>query len=153
MVDWGSNVGFDLRRFAADEIPMKLSKGLRDNRRSTMPEMLFQTFLETDADFLANQSCNAGTTATVLLWDNQTSIGYIANVGDTRAVLCRGARAVDLTEDKKASNPREIARIARDGGFVINGRVMGSLAVSRALGDLHLKVDSDDEGAGTKYGG
>src|SRR5205807_2260550 len=50
--------------------------------------------------------------------------------------------AVDLTIDKKANDSFEIARILREGGFVSNGRVMGSLAVSRAIGDCQLKHPS-----------
>ena len=48
--------------------------------------------------------------------------------------------AIDLTIDRKASDPEEVARIAESGGFVANGRVQGTLAVSRALGDSQLKA-------------
>lgn len=48
--------------------------------------------------------------------------------------------AVDLTVDMKASTPAEVARICSvDGCYVVRGRVMGNLAVSRALGDRQLK--------------
>jgi|AntAceMinimDraft_5_1070358.scaffolds.fasta_scaffold341124_1 serine/threonine protein phosphatase PrpC len=40
-----------------------------------------------------------------------------------------------MSEDQKPSRPDEKARILRAGGFVMNGRVLGDLAVSRAFGD------------------
>ena len=66
----------------------------------------------------------------------------MANTADTRAVLSRQGVALDLTIDRKASDPEEIARIAESGGFVANGRVQGTLAVSRALGDAQVRVSS-----------
>merc|ERR1711991_558664 len=67
-------------------------------------------------------------------------MGYLANCGDTRSVICRGGTAVDITRDQKATDPYEIARIVKAGGFVQNGRVMGILAVARAFGDATLKT-------------
>lgn len=64
---------------------------------------------------------------------------HVANCGDTRTVLSRNGQAIDITRDQKATDPDEIARIAKAGGFVNNGRVMGILAVARAFGDVSLK--------------
>lgn len=64
---------------------------------------------------------------------------YTANVGDARAVLSRGGRAVRLTYDHKGSDPQETARIKEAGGFVMNNRVNGVLAVTRSLGDNNMK--------------
>ncbi|GAA5841795.1 hypothetical protein JCM11251_004066 [Rhodosporidiobolus azoricus] len=64
---------------------------------------------------------------------------YTANVGDARAVLSRGGRAVRLTYDHKGSDAREAKRISDAGGFVLNNRVNGVLAVTRSLGDSSMK--------------
>ncbi|GJJ06624.1 hypothetical protein Clacol_000818 [Clathrus columnatus] len=64
---------------------------------------------------------------------------YTANVGDARAVLCRGGKAVRLTYDHKGSDKQEAKRIMDAGGFVMNNRVNGVLAVTRALGDSSMK--------------
>eukprot|EP01041_Mallomonas_annulata_P001380 gene1380-2657_t len=129
--------GQECARFSADEIPTKLITGLRTGK--SFPETLFQSFLETDQDYLKGQKGSAGSTANILLFDPTQSVIYIANAGDTRSVLCRGQRAINLSDDKKATNAAEIARVAESGGYVVNGRVMGSLAVARALGDSYLK--------------
>lgn len=64
---------------------------------------------------------------------------YTANVGDARAVLSRGGKAVRLTYDHKGSDVQEAKRITDAGGFVMNNRVNGVLAVTRSLGDSSMK--------------
>ena len=63
----------------------------------------------------------------------------VANAGDSRAVLCRRGTAVALSRDHKPMDDDERARIMNAGGFVQEGRVNGSLALSRAIGDLEYK--------------
>ena len=109
---------------------------------------LTSAFAEVDAQLCATDEGGPGTTAsTLLLLDDKC---YAANVGDSRVILCRGGQAVTLTKDQKPSDPDEEQRIKDAGGFVINGRVMGQLAVSRAFGDREFKGDGktgfdDDE--------
>lgn len=64
---------------------------------------------------------------------------YTANAGDARAVLCRGGKAVRLTYDHKGADRQEAKRIQDAGGFVLNNRVNGVLAVTRSLGDSSMK--------------
>uniref|UniRef100_A0ACD5WZ04 Uncharacterized protein n=1 Tax=Avena sativa TaxID=4498 RepID=A0ACD5WZ04_AVESA len=83
-----------------------------------------------------------GSTAVVALLVRDRLV--VANCGDSRAVLCRGAHAVPLSEDQKPDRPDERARIEAVGGRVmfINGaRVRGILAMSRALGHKLLKPE------------
>ena len=63
----------------------------------------------------------------------------VANAGDSRCVLSRSGKAIALTEDHKPTNDEEFDRICKAGGFVADGRVNGSLNLSRALGDLDYK--------------
>lgn len=64
---------------------------------------------------------------------------YTANVGDARIVLCRNGRALRLSYDHKGSDESEGRRIANAGGLILNNRVNGVLAVTRALGDSYMK--------------
>lgn len=64
---------------------------------------------------------------------------YTANVGDARIILCRGGRALRLSYDHKGSDENEGKRIANAGGIILNNRVNGVLAVTRALGDAYMK--------------
>jgi len=69
----------------------------------------------------------------------------VINLGDTRVVLAKeGGASERLSFDHKPDLPEEIARIRSLGGWVefSNGgvaRVNGILAVSRAIGDLHMR--------------
>jgi len=72
----------------------------------------------------------------------------VANCGDSRAILCRKGKAVELSEDHKPELPGEEERIRRAGGHVaLTGpchRIDGwGLNLSRALGDFHYKARSD----------
>ncbi|KAJ4950211.1 hypothetical protein NE237_027043 [Protea cynaroides] len=81
-----------------------------------------------------------GSTAVVAVLTPDTIL--LANCGDSRAVLSRGGKAIPLSIDHKPDRPDELARIEATGGRVIylNGaRVLGILAMSRALGDKYLK--------------
>ena len=80
---------------------------------------------------------NAGCTANVLL-----IIGgnfYIANAGDSRCYVKNQLQILALSEDHKPDCPEELRRILKAGGTVTNGRVMGHLNLSRAIGDLEHK--------------
>jgi len=64
---------------------------------------------------------------------------YTANVGDARIVLSRNGKALRLSYDHKGSDENEGKRISNAGGLILNNRVNGVLAVTRALGDTYLK--------------
>jgi len=82
----------------------------------------------------------SGTTAVTALIHHETFTLYVGNVGDSRAVLSTTSGAIiPLTNDHKADRADEMERIRRAGGFVVHKRVMGELAISRALGDLDFK--------------
>ncbi|KAL2024684.1 hypothetical protein VTK56DRAFT_6885 [Thermocarpiscus australiensis] len=64
---------------------------------------------------------------------------YTANVGDARIILCRQGKALRLSYDHKGSDENEGKRITNAGGLILNNRVNGVLAVTRALGDTYMK--------------
>ncbi|OAA57234.1 Protein phosphatase 2C [Cordyceps fumosorosea ARSEF 2679] len=70
---------------------------------------------------------------------NKQRVLYTANVGDARIILCRNGKALRLSYDHKGSDENEGKRIANAGGLILNNRVNGVLAVTRALGDAYMK--------------
>ncbi|KAK9166963.1 hypothetical protein Scep_002154 [Stephania cephalantha] len=90
-----------------------------------------------------------GSTAVTAILVNGEKL-WIANVGDSRGVLSKGGRAIQVTTDHEPNTER--GSIENRGGFVSNmpgdvPRVNGQLAVSRAFGDKslksHLRSDPD----------
>eukprot|EP01024_Parvocaulis_polyphysoides_P037485 TRINITY_DN33412_c0_g1_i3.p1 TRINITY_DN33412_c0_g1~~TRINITY_DN33412_c0_g1_i3.p1 ORF type:complete len:566 (-),score=115.09 TRINITY_DN33412_c0_g1_i3:789-2486(-) len=104
---------------------------------------LREAFIETDKLFQQQDFENhdvIGSTALVMLLS--TNSIYVGNVGDSRAVLCRNGEALPLSDDHKADRLDEMKRVKDLGGHILhwNGvRVMGILAMSRAIGDAQLK--------------
>ena len=83
---------------------------------------------------------NAGCTSVVALAVRNKL--YVANAGDSRCVLCRDGRAIELSIDHKPELPQERDRITKAGGYVDDGRVMGNLNLSRSIGDLEYKKNN-----------
>jgi protein phosphatase 1G len=94
-----------------------------------------------DEEGASQHGPSAGCTSVVAVVKSGTL--YVANAGDSRAVLCRGGVARDMSIDHKPTLDGEKARILAAGGFVADGRVKGSLALSRAIGDMEFKQSHD----------
>lgn len=112
--------------------------------KGSIPQLLDRTFTECDEQLDPAHGIFSGCTAVVSLivpdCDNpRIRTLYSANVGDARAVLCRKGKAIRLSFDHQARIPEEKQRIKECGGIVINERVNGTLAVTRALGDASMK--------------
>jgi len=115
-------------------------------------EALKQSFLLLDEELRnAQPSVHAfdrvGSTACVVLLLREAGRLRLlcANCGDSRAVLCRAATALDLSVDQKPNNPLERRRIEVAGGRVdLFGpcwRIDSGLNLSRALGDFGYKAN------------
>jgi serine/threonine protein phosphatase PrpC len=78
------------------------------------------------------------------LYDGRRHVFTVANVGDSMCVLSRGGRAVKLHRVHRFSDSKECLpekeRVEAAGSAVVNNRVDGILAVSRAFGDVSFKT-------------
>ncbi|XP_010543770.1 PREDICTED: protein phosphatase 2C 37 isoform X2 [Tarenaya hassleriana] len=91
-------------------------------------------------DLQSPQYDAVGSTAAVSIVTPKKII--VSNCGDSRVVLCRNGVAIPLSSDHKPDRPDELLRIQQAGGRVIywdGPRVLGVLAMSRAIGDSYLK--------------
>ena len=67
---------------------------------------------------------------------------YVANAGDSRCIVCRDGKAIEMSFDHKPEDEPERARINKAGGKVTqDGRVNGGLNLSRAIGDHAYKTN------------
>jgi len=78
-----------------------------------------------------------GTTANVAFIRN--GICYIANVGDSMAVLYKNGKALKLNTEHKVLLGKEKERILKSGSGIYNGRIDGRINLSRAIGDFMFK--------------
>ncbi|KAF8390513.1 hypothetical protein HHK36_025040 [Tetracentron sinense] len=97
-------------------------------------------YLKTDQEFL-KQGLDSGACCVTALIEGKDIV--VSNLGDCRAVLCRGGVAEALTNDHRAGREDEREIIEKKGGYVVIHRgvwrVHGVLSVSRSIGDVHLK--------------
>lgn len=144
--------GLRASRHAAQQLHRQLAtrfpKGDMSHVEKEIKRSIMESFKKTDEDFLKRAaSCKPswkdGTTAVVVVAIDNTL--YIANLGDSKAILCRYHEeskkhiSVPLSKDHNPTDYGERMRIQKAGGFVKDGRVMGLLEVSRSLGDGQYK--------------
>jgi len=102
-------------------------------------QALVDSFLALDRDFLVESRKNqwyAGTTAVVcLMMDNGRRV-YMANLGDSAAVLSRHGQCVALSSAHKPDRPDEKARIEEANGWITEEKEL-------FMGQLH-RMDLDD---------
>ncbi|KAJ8491885.1 hypothetical protein OPV22_013606 [Ensete ventricosum] len=133
----GSRAAEYLKEHLFDNL-MKHPKFLTDIKLA-----ISESYQRTDSDFLDaenNTSRDDGSTASTAILVGKHL--YVANVGDSRAVISKAGKAIPLSDDHKPNRIDERKRIENAGGFVMwtgTWRVGGVLAMSRAFGNRLLK--------------
>ncbi|KAL5218499.1 hypothetical protein ABZP36_019183 [Zizania latifolia] len=135
--------GKSAAEFASENMPKFMAEEMSKVEFSDSDEIeqaVKRCYLKTDQEFLKREESGGACCVTALL---QKGGLVVSNAGDCRAVLSRVGKAEALTSDHRSSREDEKERIENLGGFVVNcrgtWRVQGSLAVSRGIGDAHLK--------------
>merc|ERR1719478_440158 len=138
------------------------------SRDEKIRSALKEAFLQTDKEILSTAERKkfeqVGSTAVTALLHGNPKLGtalrlVVANLGDSRGILCRAGQAVAVSEDHKPSRLDEKKRIEQAGGLVLQvrgtWRVAAStnpnsstkasrreyqgLAMTRTFGDLYFK--------------
>jgi len=135
--------GKDVSEYAAEHMHLVIAKKL--DELANVEQALKQAFSELN-EMIRSANKLGGSTALVAIFSEDKA--YIANAGDSRAVLLKNNQTIALTVDHKPDTPTEEERIQNSGGCVTRvankmgktiARLNGMLAVSRALGDLFLQ--------------
>ncbi|EPX73573.1 protein phosphatase 2C Ptc1 [Schizosaccharomyces octosporus yFS286] len=121
-----------------------LLEKLRKYPDRLVTDLLDETFVEVNdsiAKETKNDVCGCTSAIAFFRYENNRSrrVLYTANVGDARVVLCRDGKAIRLSYDHKGSDENEARRVTQLGGAMVQNRINGVLAVTRALGDTYLK--------------
>lgn len=135
---------------AADFCDKYMEKYIKDlvAEEDNLEVVLTKAFLELDKALARHlhffpHVVSAGSTATVALLRDGIEL-VVGSVGDSRAMLCRKAKALKLTSDHTPERKDEKERIKKSGGWVTwnslgQPHVNGRLAMTRAIGDFDLK--------------
>jgi serine/threonine protein phosphatase PrpC len=145
--------GNQTANFLEREIPLTISRLCMDRAdvldtnfrpREEWSRLLKEAFQqcsdEWDKVAVTHEEKRAGAVTTLILVCGVHC--FVAHVGDGKVVASSGENFMELTRDHRADNPREKSRIESCGGSVVNQRVRGVLAPSRAFGDILVRTDS-----------
>jgi len=148
--------GYQAAEFCQDNLHKNLMKEMNMQWRGETPQLrttdseavrkishcIREAFVTSDHQFLCStQRPQGGTTAVVAVIIN--GVVVVGNVGDSRAVLCRGGRAIPLSQDHTPQRPDEVQRIQAVGGRVVANEVVVNgeeFCLTRAIGDTFVKV-------------
>nr|GFB00791.1 probable protein phosphatase 2C 25 [Tanacetum cinerariifolium] len=126
--------------FAAENLNKNIMTEVEKLGENNIIEAIRQGFVNTDSQFLTQDHQGGSCCVTAFIRDSEL---VVSNAGDCRAVVSIGGMATSLTSDHRPSRPDEKLRIESLGGYVDTShrvpRVLGSLAVSRGIGDRSLK--------------
>lgn len=130
----------------AHMLPKKIDTLLHAQKGGIVPvqetgRLLAMAFESTDAALDASYAGQQGCAAITALVTKNGDV-HVAWVGDSRAVLAREGKALELSHDHKPSRADERKRVEDAGGFIAFWgveRVNGVLAMTRAFGDKELR--------------
>ncbi|WRX12559.1 PPM-type phosphatase-like domain - like 7 [Theobroma cacao] len=133
--------GSKAAEFAAKNLDKKVMEAVSNRSCGEgIEDAIREAYLTTDIDFLKEDVVGGTCCVTAMVHEGDI---VVSNAGDCRAVMSRSGVAEALTSDHKPSRQDERDRVEALGGYVdcCHGawRIQGSLAVSRAIGDKHLK--------------
>ncbi|XP_058110294.1 putative protein phosphatase 2C 53 isoform X1 [Magnolia sinica] len=132
--------GVKAAEFATENMGKKIMDEVMKSGGDGIKAAIRSAYLATDSEFLKEGTRGGACCVTALIKNSDL---IVSNAGDCRAVLSRGGVAESLTDDHRPSREDERDRIENLGGYVdcCRGvwRLQGSLAVSRGIGDSHLK--------------
>ncbi|KAI3678509.1 hypothetical protein L6452_37804 [Arctium lappa] len=132
--------GSKAAEFAAENLDKNILNEVEKRGEIKIIEAIKQGYMNTDSEFLNQDHRGGSCCLTAIIRDSNL---VVSNAGDCRAVVSSGGVATPLTADHRPSRPDEKLRIESLGGYVdcSHGvpRVLGSLAVSRGIGDRTLK--------------
>ncbi|KAJ7965319.1 Protein phosphatase 2C [Quillaja saponaria] len=152
------HAGFSSVKFLREELYKEclaslqggLLLGGKDSK--AIKEAFQEAFVNADSRLLnwletTTEEDESGCTATVVFIGDDMLL--ISHVGDSSVVLCRSGKAEVLTSPHRPygsnrSSLQEIKRIREAGGWIVNSRICGDIAVSRAFGDMRFKTKKNE---------
>ena len=131
--------GRQVSHYLAERFPIETRKEMLKSH-ADLSQPLTEVFNKVNNELRLIDSDGCGSTACVAVVrkEGPQNVLYCANVGDTRAVLSKSGNAERMSIDDKCDNMDENRRVKSGGGIILDNRLGGVLAVTRAFGDHAL---------------
>ena len=131
--------GRQVSDYCESRFPIEWKKEMMKNP-SNLEQPLTNSFAKINNELRLLDADGCGSTACVAVTrkEGNQNVLYVANIGDSRAVLSKNGQAERLSVDDKCDDPGENARVKGMGGIIVDNRIGGVLAVTRAFGDHAL---------------
>ena len=130
--------GVEVSKFLQENLHIYLKKKLPFKH---IFEDITQTFKDLDESIKELKLPDVGSTGTIVYIEriNGKKYLYCANVGDSRCVLVNRKGIMRMSHDDRVDDKKERDRVIRQGGVIFNGRIYGTLMLTRCFGDWSVK--------------
>ena len=133
-------LSLNFHKFLINELNFELS----EKNIPRIENSIKTAFQKIDNEIISNPkiSKNIGSTATIILiynFDQKNRILICSNVGDSKGYLITKNDVKLITKEHKCTDLNEVKRIKEKGGIVFQGRVYGTLMLTRSVGDKEMK--------------
>jgi serine/threonine protein phosphatase PrpC len=132
--------GKEVATESIDKFPDIFNRILDETKYDVIPSLI-KSFSILDSHFTKYEEVGSTACVVYLCVENKIRVAYMANCGDSRCVLVKKNTAERLSYDHKAIDKDEIKRVKKAGGMFFRGRLGGSLAITRSLGDYSFKKE------------
>lgn len=128
--------GVDSAKYCCENAHKILIKLLKDNPLN-IEYCLINLFKKLDEKVKSHNCVEIGNTATIVYIEDNNL--FCANVGDSKCVIVTNNQIETISYEDKCTDEEEKKRIISEGGMIIDERLCGVLAITRAIGDHDLK--------------
>lgn len=129
--------GPECSKYIAANIKDKLIERLQEQNKDSLTEAgIYNALKMVFVDLTRDYTGPDGSTATTALVIDKDV--YVANVGDSRTLIEENGNAQTMSVDAEPAAEKFKKGIEHRGSVVIRGRIFGSLAVGRAVGDKEV---------------
>ena len=132
--------------YLKNELESKVFTNNLESNNQIIISSIKNSFEKIDHDIINNNKFknNNGSTGTIILIYRDINRPLIktlicANIGDSKGFIINKNSIRQITKDHNCDNANEVKRIKSSGGLIFQGRVYGSLMLTRSFGDKEYK--------------
>ena len=132
-------------KFLSNELSKIKSTENHEEDNNNYISCIKNTFELIDENIKNNKNIkdDVGSTGTIIFFYKDKNLSkkilICANVGDSKGYLIKKNNIIQITKDHDCKDKDEVDRVKKGGGLVFQGRVFGTLMLTRSFGDKEMK--------------